>query len=76
MLRSFLLWCLIINLGVLVVWALLVACLRGMIQSWSRLWFRVSPEQIELVNFAGIVFFEVLILVFNAVPYVALQLVK
>ena len=73
--RSVLLWCMLINLGGLALWGLLIVLPHGWSHRlWGR-WLRISPEQFDTVNFAGILFYEILIFVFNVVPYLALLIV-
>jgi hypothetical protein len=73
--RSVLLWCMLINLGGLALWGLLIVLPHGWLHRlWGR-WLRISPEQFDTVNFAGILFYEILIFVFNVVPYLALLIV-
>jgi hypothetical protein len=68
MARHFLLWCEVINYGVLLVWALLFVLPHSwMHRLWAR-WYRLSPEQFDAISFAGIVFFKTSILMFNLVP--------
>jgi len=56
----------------LTLWGLLIVLLHGWLHRlWGR-WLRISPEQFDTVNFAGILFYEILIFVFNVVPYIAL----
>ena len=73
--RSVLLWCMLINLGGLMLWGLLIVLPHGWSHRlWGR-WLRISPEQFDTVNFAGLLFYEILIFVFNVVPYLALLIV-
>jgi hypothetical protein len=70
-----LLWCAIMNFALLAVWSLLFVMPHEWVyRLWSR-WFRLSIEQFDAVNFAGIVLYKVGILLFNLIPYVALRIV-
>jgi hypothetical protein len=72
--RGALLWCAIMNFGLLAVWSLLfVLPHEWFYRLWSR-WFLLSTEQFDTVNFAGIVFYKVGILLFNLIPYIALRI--
>jgi hypothetical protein len=74
-LRSFLFWCTLMNFAVIAVWALLSLLPHGWLHRlWGR-WFRMSAEQFDTVSFAGIMFYKILVLTFNLVPYIALVLV-
>jgi hypothetical protein len=73
--RGALLWCAIMNFGLLAVWSLLFVMPHEWVyRLWSR-WFRLSIEQFDAVNFAGIVLYKVGILLFNLIPYIALRIV-
>jgi hypothetical protein len=72
MARSTLLWCTVINYALLVIWFLLYALLHGWLyRLWGR-WFRLTAEQFDTLNFAGIVLYKLGILLLNLVPFVAL----
>lgn len=74
--RGFFLWCSIINYAILLLWSLPVMFWRdGLHRLWGR-WFRLSPEQFDVVNVGGITIYKIGILIFNIVPCVALYLVK
>jgi hypothetical protein len=73
--RNALLWCTVINYGLLLVWSLAYRVARGGVhQLWGR-WFRLSGEQFDALSFAALAVYKVGILLFNLVPYVALLLV-
>ena len=75
MVRSFLLWCTVINYAVLVVWFLVYRLAHGWLwRRWGR-WFRLTEEQFEVVNFAGMAVYKVGVLLLNLVPCVALYIV-
>ena len=74
--RGMLLWCTVINYGVVVFWFLLFALPHEWLyRLWGR-WFRLTVEQFDAVNFAGMALYKVGILLFNLVPYVALGFVR
>lgn len=73
--RSTLLWCTLINFGFLALWTLIMAFPHEWLyRLWGR-WFRLSAEQFDLASFHGILIYKMLILVFNAVPYIALVII-
>jgi hypothetical protein len=75
MARNALLWCAVLNYGLVVVWFLLYVLAREWLyRLWGR-WFRLTAEQLDTINFAGMVLYKVGILLFNLVPYVALRIV-
>jgi hypothetical protein len=73
--RSFLLWCAILNYGLLLIWAALIMLPHDwLLNFWGRR-LRLSSEQFEAINFAGMVLYKVGIILFNLVPYVSLCVV-
>ena len=74
--RSALLWCSVINFAILLLWAALAILGRDWLyHMWGR-FYRLSAEQFDLINMAGMTFYKVSIILFNIVPCVALYLVK
>jgi len=75
MARNALLWCAVLNYGLVVVWFLLYVLAREWLyRLWGR-WFRLTAEQFDTINFTGMALYKVGILLFNLVPYVALRIV-
>lgn len=73
--RDALLWCAVMNFGLLAVWSLLfVFSHEWLHRLWSR-WFRLSAEHFDAINFAGIVFYKVSIILLFLTPYIALRMV-
>ena len=75
LIRGALLWCFVLNIGVLMFW---FACLT-LAHDWAyrmhSKWFKLSPEGFDAIHYAGMAFFKVAITVFNLVPWVALHIV-
>ena len=75
MARSFLLWCTVINYGVLLFWGLLFMFAHdAMLRLWGR-WVRVSAEQFDILNIAGITFYKIGVFLLNLVPCIALYII-
>jgi hypothetical protein len=73
-LRNVLLWCTVVNYVALLLWVLLYLLPHEWLyRLWVR-WFRLTPEQFDAINFAGITLYKVGILLFNLVPYIALRI--
>jgi hypothetical protein len=75
MARNALLWCTVLNCGLVVVWFWLYALAHEWLHRlWGR-WFPLTAEQFDTINFAAMALYKVGILLFNLVPYVALRIV-
>ena len=71
-LQGVLLWSGLLNYGLLILWVLMTFVARDFYHRKAR-WFGVSPEQFDLVNFAGILFYKVSIFLLFLMPYAALR---
>src|SRR5260370_18804705 len=74
--REALLWCVILNIGLVTVWSILVLVAKGCLNGIILKWFRVSAEHCDMINLTGIVLYKVTNLLFFIVPYIALRIVK
>ncbi len=74
--RTFLLWCTVINYGILLVWFLCFALAHDWIQRIHGRWFRLSSDQFDAIHYAGMALFKIEILLFNLVPFVVLWIVS
>lgn len=73
--RNFLLWCAIINFGLLIFGILLITLAHDSMYRLNNRLFRLSVEQFDAINYAWVVFFKLGIVLFNLVPYIALRIV-
>ena len=74
-LRNTLLWCAVINYGVLLVWFLVFILAHGWMLQLHGRWFRLSVEQFDALHYGGMSIYKLGIILFNLVPYVALRIV-
>jgi hypothetical protein len=72
--RNFLLWCTVIDYGVLLVWFLVFVFAHDRIQRIHGRWFHLSREQFDALHYAGMSIFKIGILLFNLVPLVVLSI--
>jgi hypothetical protein len=73
--RNFLLWCTVVNYGVLLVWFLVFVIAHDWIQRIHGRWFRLSNDQFDALHYAGMSVFKIGIILFNLVPFVVLFIV-
>ena len=74
LLKSFLLWCLVINYGVLLLWFLVFCGAREWMFRLHSRWFRLSREHFDAVHYLGMAIYKVGVLLLNLAPYLALAL--
>jgi hypothetical protein len=73
--RSFLLWCTVINYGILLVWFLVFVFAHDSIQRIHGKWFRLSGEQFDALHYAGMSILKIGIILLNLVPFVVLSVI-
>jgi hypothetical protein len=74
--RRVLLWCTILNYGILLVWFLFFILAHGSMYQFHSKWFRLSVEQFHMLHYAGMSVYKLAIILFNLVPYIALHITK
>jgi hypothetical protein len=74
--RNFLLWCTIINYGILLVWFLIFSLAREWMHRLHGKWFRLSGEQFDAFHYAGMTVYKIGIILFNMVPFIVLCIVS
>jgi len=70
--RSFFMWCTILNAALLVFSFLIVAFAGNCVYKIHSKWFAVQREAFDVAVYCFIGLLKVLIIVFNLVPYLAL----
>lgn len=71
-----LLWCAIINYGILLVWFLFFMLAHEWMYLYHGRWFRLSAQQFDMLHYAGMLIFELGIILLNLVPYFALGIAR
>jgi hypothetical protein len=73
--RAFFLWCTILNGALLGLSVLIVACAGDRVYRVHGMWFGLSRETFNVALYSFLGLFKVMVLVFNAMPYLALLIV-
>ncbi len=73
--RDALLWCFIINMGILLWWFLFFSLAHDWVYHFHGKWYKLSVEKFDAIQYAGMAFFKICIFLFNIVPYFALCIV-
>ena len=66
--RNFLLWCTVINYGILLVWFLFFALAHDWIQGIHGKWFHLSKDQFDAIHYAGMAIFKIGIILLTWSP--------
>ena len=75
-LTSFFMWCTIINFGLLLFVVLIYFLAPNLVYRLQSYWVPISRETFDTIFYSSIVFFKVLVLVFNVVPWIALVIIQ
>ena len=73
-LRHFFAWCTVINYAILIVWFAAMLIGRDWVAQVHGKLFDVPGEKIKTINYLGIAFYKIGILLFNLVPYLVLRI--
>ena len=73
--RNFLAWCSVINIGLLLFWWLWFMLAHDFMYRFHGKWFKLSVEKFDAINYALMGFFKIGITLFNIIPYFALRIV-
>ena len=72
---SFLAWCSVINIGLLLFWLLWLMLGHDFIYRFHGRWFKLSVERFDAIHYSLMGVFKIGIFLFNIVPYFALRIV-
>lgn len=73
--RTFLLWCTVINYGILLVWFLVFVFAHDWILRIHGRWFRLSSDQFDAIHYLGMSIFKIGIMLLNLVPLIVLHII-
>jgi uncharacterized protein DUF6868 len=73
--RACLVWCIVINMGLLIWWFLFFSMAHDWMYRMQTKWFKISVDSFDSMNYAGMGLFKLCIVVFNLVPYLSLRIV-
>ncbi len=75
-LQDFLLWCLALNYGFLLLWfAIFTLAHDGLYELHGR-WFRLTEAQFDSIHYGAMAVYKLGVLLFNLVPYLALLIIS
>ena len=75
MVRNALLWCTVINYGLLLVWFLFFTLAHDWMYRLHGRWFHLSYEQFDTIHYSCMALYKLGIILFNLVPLIALYIV-
>lgn len=75
-LRALLGWCSLINIAIMIFWFLMLVSARDWAYRLHEKFFRISRETFTAVQYAGGLFYKLIVFVFFVIPYLALRIVS
>ncbi len=75
LLTQFLMWCSIINVGLLLFWTAVLSAAPDFAYKLQRRWFPLSQESWSTVMYGFLGLFKIFVIIFNIVPYIAMLIV-
>lgn len=73
-LTSFLAWCTLVNLVILILWFFVLTGAGGWMRRMHGKWFGLTDEGFATVHYRVLAYFKMLWIVFNLTPYLVLRL--
>jgi hypothetical protein len=74
-LRDVLLWCTVINYGLLLWWFAVFVLAHDWMYRLHGRWFRIPVEQFDAIHYGGMAIYKIGIFLFNLMPLIALYIV-
>jgi hypothetical protein len=72
--KTFLLWCLAINYGILLLWFGVFVTAHAWLHRFHSRWFRIAPDTFDAIHYTAMAYYKVGILLFILVPWLVLTL--
>ncbi len=76
MLQSFLGWCTLINMGLLLWWFLFFLFAHDWIYFFHGKFFKLSVETFDSIHYSAMAFFKLSFFLLNLVPYIVLLIIR
>jgi hypothetical protein len=76
LIRSVLGWCTLFNMGILFVWTGALWCCGGKIHQFHGTFCNLSREKFDAIHYTLMGVYKLGVLLFNAVPWVVLHIVR
>ena len=73
--RAFFAWCSVINIALLLWWAIFLLFAHDWTYRMHSKWFKISAEQFDAIHYAAMAAFKLGVLIFNLIPYFALRII-
>ena len=71
-LKTFFMWCAIMNVGLLLLWTFLCVFAMDLIYRVQSRWFPMPRDLFTVLMYSFLGAFKILVLAFNVIPYLAL----
>ncbi len=75
-LTRFFMWCTIVNGAMLILWAVIVMLAMDLVYRLHSKWFCIPRATFDVLMYSFLGLFKMFFLVFNAVPYVVLLIIR
>ncbi len=76
LLHDFLLYNLIINYGILLIWFAVIACAHDFVYRLHTRWFSLSLQTFDTIHYGGMAVYKLGILLLNLAPLLALCILQ
>ena len=74
-LKEFLLWCTVINYGILVIWFFFFTVARDWMYGLHSRWFNIPQQDFDSIHYTCMAIFKIGIFLFNLAPLIVLYII-
>ena len=75
-LTTFFMWCTIMNVGIMIVWTIVLASAPNLMYRVQTKWFPIPQESFNVIVYSALAIYKIVFVVFILVPYLALLIVQ
>ncbi|KAB0652491.1 MAG: hypothetical protein KAY81_00025 [Acinetobacter sp.] len=73
-LTDFLLYCMLTNYVILLIWFFAFIFAKDLMKKLHRQWFKLSDQNFDAIHYSAMAVYKIGILLLNLVPFIALKL--
>ena len=74
--RTFLGWCSLINIGLLIYWILALTLGNEFVFQIHTRWFDIPHDRFDEIHYTMMGYFKLMVILFNLTPYLVLRFVR
>jgi len=74
LLKDFFMWCTIVNLIMFMISIILIVLIKNFASNMHAKWYGIKAEKVKTAWYSVMAFYKIMIIIFNFVPYLVLEI--